>query len=212
MLLPSIDKAKRSQLLEDLNYLNMGEIKAFCDKHAIAYAIWIKGKNGERRRTRDQDRKGVILKRIRHFWLTGNILGPTVFPQIVVDFHTTPRKIRATSRLFYGQYDKNSRRMVELLKRLTNGRFRNGAIARIVARDFWSRGKAPTFEQFAREWMKAAAAHKKPNPEWAFLSDLSETNDTFRWRQKRNAKARRVIAVLSRIKTSHVGRNTVARR
>jgi len=44
-----------------------------------------------------------------------------------------------------GSNDKQSAAMIGLLKELTGGQFRSGAIAKIVARDFWSGGRAPTF-------------------------------------------------------------------
>jgi hypothetical protein len=61
--------------------------------------------------------------------------------------------------------------MANVLKKLTDGRFKNGAIARILARDFWSKGIAPTYEEFASAWVAASDDHTQPNPEWAFLSD-----------------------------------------
>ena len=60
---------KRRELLDDLNYLNTGEIKSFCKRHAIPYTISIESNDG-RRKTKEDDRKGVILNRIRHFLKT----------------------------------------------------------------------------------------------------------------------------------------------
>ena len=45
---------------------------------------------------------------------------------------------------------------MRLLRDLTAGRFRDGAVARVVAMAFWTRGQAPTLDEFARSWMKAA--------------------------------------------------------
>ncbi|HTP78973.1 MAG TPA: hypothetical protein VMM57_01075 [Bacteroidota bacterium] len=199
MLLPSLGRIKQRQLFKDLNYLNMDEIRKFCDKHAIPYAIWIKGLDGKSHRTRERDHKGIILKRIRHFLLTGDILRPTVFPGSAVHLNVTPGMVRPTGKLYYGQYDKNSERMTTLLKRLTGGRFRSGAIARIVARKFWSDGKAPTYREFAVAWLKAMEKHTRPNPEWAFLSDLADKKDVSKWRQRREAKAKQVLRILGRV-------------
>ncbi len=198
-LLSGLSKTERRQLLEDLNYLNMSEIKRFCDRHSIPYKIWIEAAHGERRRTPDNDRKGIILKRVRHYISTGKVPDATVFTMSVVNFDKLPSKIKSTDKLFYGQYDKNSRRMTAMLKQLTNGEFKNGAVARIVAREFWSSGKAPTFEEFAAAWMKAMDTHKRPNPEWAFLSDLAEKKDVSNWKQKRVEKAKQVLQVLARM-------------
>jgi hypothetical protein len=62
---------------------------------------------------------------------------------------------------------------MRLLRDLTAGRFRDGAVARVIAMDFWTRGKAPTFEEFARSWTKAKAQqHRLLTPEYAYLTDL----------------------------------------
>jgi hypothetical protein len=198
-LIKRLSKSEQRELLVDLNYLNMSEIKSFCTKHAIPFSIWIETEEGERRKTGQDDRKGVILNRIRHYLKTGKVLDATCFPASVVCFEKLPRVIKPADRLFYGQYDKESRAMVGLLEKLTGGQFKNGAIARILAREFWSNGIAPTFHEFALGWMKAKCEHNRPNPEWAFLSDRAGHKDTSNWKKLRNEKAKRVLRILNGI-------------
>jgi hypothetical protein len=83
--------------------------------------------------------------------------------------------------------------MIKLLQKLTDGKFKEGAIARIIAREFWSAGKAPTFEEFAERWLKASRAHTEPNPEWAFLSDKTKRKEISNWKQLRRKKAHSVL-------------------
>ncbi len=195
-LIGKLTKAKQQELLDDLNYLNMSETKSFCNKHSIPYSIWIETENGVRK-TADDDRKGVILNRIRHYLRTGKILPTTCFPLSVICFNKPRATIKATDRLCYGQYDKTNEAMIGLLKKLTGGRFKNGAIARIVAREFWMKGIAPTYEEYAAAWLKANEDHKRPNPEWAFLSDRAEGKDMDNWKQLRAKKARQVLKILT---------------
>ena len=62
---------------------------------------------------------------------------------------------------------------MQLLRDLTARRFRDGAVARVLAMEFWTRGEAPTFEEFARSWTKAKAEeHRLLTPEYAYLTDL----------------------------------------
>jgi hypothetical protein len=176
----------------------MGEIKAFCKKHDIPYSIWIESDDGVRRKTKDLDRKGMVLGRIRHYLETGMILDATCFPAGVVCFDQLPRTLKPTDRLFYGQYDKNGA-MVGLLADLTSGRFQNGALARMLARDFWSKGIAPTFQEFAVAWIEASENHKRPKPEWAFLSDRADGKNTSDWKRERAIKAQWVINILNNL-------------
>src|SRR5271156_2873753 len=194
-----LPKDERQQLLDDLNYLNISEIRGFCKRHSIPFKIAVETKDGHRRISRDDDRKGVILNRIRHFLQTGVILEETCFRAPVVCFDPLSDRITADDRLFYGQYDKANRAMIALLKSLTGGQFENGAIARILARDFWSSGKAPTFREYASAWTRASREHLKPNPEWAFLSDRASKVAAPDWKKLRRDKASKVLKLLNRI-------------
>lgn len=195
----ALTENKQQELLADLNYLNTGEIKSFCKRHGIPYAIAIETHDGRRRKTNEDDRKGVILDRIRHFLRTGKVLPKTCFSAGVVCFDALPAKLSPSDRLFYGQYDKTSRAMNAVLQRLTGGKFRDGAIARIVAREFWSRGEAPTYLEYASAWLQAVEEYTRPNPEWAFLSDRARGTAGPDWKKLREKKARKVIGLLNRI-------------
>lgn len=128
-----LPEAEWQELLSDLNYLNTAEIKSFCRRHSIPYTIAIEAKDGRRKKTGEDDRKGIVLTRIRHFLQTGEVLEETCFRAAVLCSEALPKKLTPDDKLFYGQYDKTNRVMVSLLKELTGGKFRNGAIARIVA-------------------------------------------------------------------------------
>jgi hypothetical protein len=195
----SLDRSEQTKLLSDLNYLNMSEIKSFCKRHLIPYSIWIETTDGLRRKAGEDDRKGVVLARIRHYLQTGAVLPATCFSANVVCFDPLRQKLKPTDRLFYGHYDKQSRVMVGLLEKLTDGQFKNGAVARILAREFWSKGIAPTYREYAAAWLKAKASHKRPNPEWAFLADRAEREDTSKWKQLRRTKANCVLQILNEI-------------
>lgn len=194
-----LSKGERQQLLNDLNYLNTAEIKSFCKRHLIPYTIAIETSGGHREKTSEDDRKGVILDRIRHFLKTGVILGETRFPATIVCFDAPRETLTPNDKLFYGQYRKTNHAMSALLKSLTNGKFRDGAVARILVRDFWSKGQSPTFKQYASAWLQAAKNHTRPNSEWAFLSDRARGTAPPNWKKLRTKKATSVIKTLNRI-------------
>ena len=196
-----LSKDEQRQLLDDLNYLNTAEIKSFCKRHSIPYTIVIETKEGKRLKPED-DRKGVMLKRVRHFLRTGKVLKETRFDASVVYFEMLPEELNSDDRLFYGQYEKRNHALTSLLQDLTNGHYKDGAVARILMRDFWSRGKAPTFREFAAAWLKASKEHTAPNPEWAFLSDRARKTATADWKKMRARKAAKVMQTLKRITPS----------
>jgi hypothetical protein len=91
--------------------------------------------------------------------------------------------------------------MIALLRDLTNGRFENGAIARILARNYWSSGKATTFDEYASAWLQALREHTRPNPEWAFLSDRASKGAVPDWKKLRASKAKEVLKALNQVST-----------
>lgn len=194
-----LPRAERKQFLADLNYLNTAESKAFCKRHAIPCSIAVETGDGGRRRTREDDRKGVVLGRIRHFLKTGAVLPETCFRASVVCFDRLPQETSPDDELCYGQYEKTNSGLMAVLKELSGGHFRDGAIARILLRDFWTRGKAPTLREFAAAWLRASSEHTEPNPEWAFLSDRARKTAGADWKKMRARKAAAVIRTLAKI-------------
>ncbi len=59
--------AEPQVFLADLNYLNLREIKTFCRKHGIPFAIQLEHHVNTRRKTAGDDRKGIIVDRVRSY-------------------------------------------------------------------------------------------------------------------------------------------------
>ncbi len=190
---------EKHELFYELNYLNMGELHVFCRQHKIPFKILVETGDGKTRSTNELDRKGIVIRRIRHYLETGEILPATCFQSNVTSFEPHPDKLTSNDRLYFGQYHKKNKALMHVLAELTNGEFKDGAIARILAREFWTRDEAPTLETFAKAWLRAKANQGAPNPEWAFLRDLSAGRADKNWKKKRQKKAGEVIAILRKI-------------
>jgi hypothetical protein len=195
----ALTRGERKQLREDIYYLNMGELRRFCEARAIPYRIHVESGDGRIVRTRDADRKGVVIDRILHFISTGLIKPKTIFRQSVISTERQGRPPVESDRVLYRRYRNHDPEILKLMKRLTPGKFNFGAIAQEVLRAHWSRNAAPTYREFANLWEKATAEHSGPNPEWAFLSDLAKGSGGPDWKKLRTQKAAAVIAILKKI-------------
>lgn len=185
-----------NDLLKNLNYLNMTELRRFCEEYHIPYHIKIEMPNGNFKRG-STDRKAIILKHIRKYLNTGKLPQGTLFRKVVVNFEQLPAILQASDRVYYGQYKHKQKAIAQIMKQLTHGKFKFGAIAQEVLHSNWSRGNAPTFEEFSQLWLKAEKAHKQPNPEWAFLTDLKQGTLSMRdWKEFRKQKAEGVLKIL----------------
>ena len=198
--LSRLTTSERARLLEELNYMNLEEIRGFCSARAIPYRIVAESPNGKVKATKDTDRKPIVLARLRRYLTTGQVGQPTRISMQIVRQENPPARLGPRDRLYYRWYAKEFEGVMRLLRDLTGGRFRDGAVARVLAIDFWTRGEAPTFEEFARSWTKAKAEQDRMlTPEYAYLTDLRHQRVGGNWKALRKAKAKSALETLARI-------------
>lgn len=192
-----LTKNQIQNFFHQLNYLNLKEYQNFCKKHKIPFFIYIEIDNKKLKKTNEKDRKAISIDRIKKYILTGKITKPTIFKNSVVANKIELEKIftNKNQKIKYGCYNTNRKDLFEILKTLTDGKFKDGAIAREVIRDFWSTGKAPTCVEFATAWMRAVNT-KKEHHEWAYLSDLAKGIDVSNWKKYRLQQAKKALSTL----------------
>lgn len=188
---------QRKEFFKNLNYLNISEYQGFCLKHKIPFHIYYL-KDDVLKKSNEKDRKKIVLARIKKFLETGKISKPTIFKSNVVNFSKVQRWT-ASSHIHFGQYDKTSASFMAELKKLTQNKFKDGMIARVVIRDLWSHGKAPTLKEFAKTWMAATKANPKKHAEFAYLSDLTDGKANADWKAVRIKKANAALKILNNL-------------
>jgi hypothetical protein len=195
-----LTKGEQTRLLEDLNYMNLEEIRGFCAERGIPYRIVAEYPHGKVKATKDTDRKPIVLARVRRYLTTGRVGRPTRIRAEIVREENPPARLGPRDRLYYRWYAREFEGVMRLLRELTAGRFRDGAVARVLAMEFWTRGEAPTFEEFARSWTKAKTEeHRLLTPEYAYLTDLRRQRADGDWKALRKAKAKSALETLARI-------------
>src|SRR5262245_24112113 len=198
--LSRLTKAEQARLLEELNYMNLEEIRGFCSARRIPYRIVAEYPNGKVKATKDTDRKPIVLSRIRRYLTTGDTGQPTCIPLEIVRAEDPPLRLGPRDRLYYRWYAKEHEGVMRLLRDLTGGRFKDGAVARVLAMEFGTRGEAPTFDEFARSWTQAKAEQRRLlTPEYAYLTDLQHGRADAGWKAVRKAKAKSALRTLARI-------------
>ena len=198
--LSQLTKGEQARLLEELNYMNLEEIRGFCSARGIPYKIMAEYPNGKVKGTKDTDRKPIVLARVRRYLTTGEVGQPTLIPAEIVRPGNPPARLGPRDRLYYRWYSRKHAGVLRLLHNLTAGRFQNGAVARVLAMEFWTRGEAPTFEEFARSWTKAKTEeHRLLTPEYVYLTDRKHQRAGDNWKALRTAKATSALKTLARI-------------
>jgi len=198
--LSKLTQGEQARLLEELNYMNLDEIRGFCVPRGIPYRIVAEYSSGEIKATKDTDRKPIVLARVRRYLTTGEVGQASCIRAEIVREEKPPARLGSRDRLYYRWYAKEHEGVMRLLRELTAGRFRDGAVARVVAMAFWTRGEAPTFDEFARSWMKAKAEEDRLlTPEYAYLTDVKHRRVGDNWKALRTAKAQSALKTLARI-------------
>src|SRR6476469_1721561 len=198
--LSQLTASERAWLLEELNYMNLEEIRGFCSVRGIPYRIMAESADGKVKATKDTDRKPIVLARVRRYLTTGQVGQFTRIPAQIVREEKPPARLQPRDRLYYRWYAKEFDGVMRVLRDLTAGRFRDGAVARVLAMEFWTRGEAPTFDEFARSWTKAKSEQDQLlTPEYAYLTDLKRKRGGPDWKALRKAKAQSALKTLARI-------------
>ena len=180
--------------------MNLDEIRGFCVPRGVPFRIVVEYSSGKMKAMKDMDRKPIVLARVRHYLTTGDVGQASCVPVEIVREEKPPARLGPRDRLYYRWYAKEHEGVMRLLHDLTAGRFRDGAVARVVAMAFWTRGQAPTFEEFARSWMKAKTEeHRLLTPEYAYLTDLKHRRVNDNWKALRTAKANSALKTLAKI-------------
>src|SRR6478735_7437646 len=112
-------KGEQARLLEELNYMNLEEIRGFCVPRGIPYKIVAEYSNGKIRATKDTDRKPIVLARIRRYLTTGELGQASRIPVEIVREEKPPARPEPRDRLYYRWYAKEHEGVIRLLRDLT---------------------------------------------------------------------------------------------
>src|SRR5690349_20094245 len=137
-LLSKLSKSDRDRLSEEMNYMNLEEIHSFCMAHGIPYKVEAEYPDGRIKRTKDTDRKPIVLARVRRYLSTGDAGRATRIPATIVREGEPPSRLRPRDRMYYRWYSREYPGVIRVLRELTDGAFRNGAVARVLAMEFWT--------------------------------------------------------------------------
>lgn len=196
-LLDHLDADRRRALFDDLNYLNLGEFRRFCDRHGVPYRILARRADGSTWTTTDADRKPVVLDRVRRYLTSGQVPEPTCLAAAVVRREPAPASFAAGDRIYYRWYNKKHRQLMGLLAELTGGEFRDGVVARLLILDFWTASRSPTVAEFAAAWVAARRQDRDlVVPAYAYLTDLRNERAGADWKALRVRRAARALEVL----------------
>lgn len=192
-LLSKLTKKKKDVLFEALYYMNMQEIKDLCKIYDLPC----------------QDKKGIIIDRIKHFMQTGEVLPKKKVPPISFAKKDVTYPLKPNTLILKGAY-RNNLKTRKFFQTLIGELFHFTAFGQDWILDRWQRGKPPTYIEFAKYWQQQYVHRKKsvakPKQEWAYLSFMqrfqknqplaSKVQATVAWEKTRAEKVAKVRSIL----------------
>ncbi len=187
--LAHLSKQQQEELFNDMYLLKMNELRSLCEYLGIP-------KTGK---------KGFLIDLIKQYLLTGEVLKPTLIPNISRAPKGMHSELRSDALILYGLY-KNDLRTRLFMKTLVGKHFHFTAFGQDWIRERWEKGKPPTYQEFADMWQAEYLAGKNkkrsPKKEWAFLNfglayhnahpEASKQEIMELWKAKQAAVAMRV--------------------
>ena len=143
----NIDK---NNICNSLIFLNIKELIAICIKFNLPYHIYIQNNNSIIK-INQKDNKEILIKRIKYFLLYNKKLSKTLYTNKIIKYDID--NINENTFVYYGLYKTNIN-ILNLMKQLTDNKFKFGAISQKIIRNIWRNNKLITFHTFANLWLE----------------------------------------------------------
>ena len=173
--IPSNDLQK---IIDNIHILNLVELKHICNIFNISYNIYII-KNGIEYKTSETDHKEIIINNI----LSKNPQ-KTLYNETIINYNKLIN-LSKDNIIYYGQYKTTDKKILNLLKSLTDNKFKFGAISQKIIRYIWKDNKLITYNEFANLWVNEY--NKGINyKELAYNQFMKKHGDKNKWFEYKN--------------------------
>jgi hypothetical protein len=153
----SVSKQEHKELFDALHFMNMKELREFCNAHGIP----------------STEKKGALIEKIMHFVKTGIILPIKELPNSAFAKKGTLYPLEPNTQILHGSF-KNDLKTRIFFKKLIGDHFHFTAFGIDWIEERWFAGKPPTYQEFATMWQREYERRKKtkaqPKKEWALLN------------------------------------------
>ena len=170
----------KDEIVKYLVFLNMKQLKNICDNYGIYYNIFIEKDKIQSLKTSEIDHKETIINNISYYLKKKKVPPKTLYTKKIINFDKID-KISKDDFIYYGQYKTTNKNILNLLKELTDGKFKFGAISQKIIRKVWKNNKLITYENFAKLWDKENKKGEINYPELAYNQFMKKHGSIEEW-------------------------------
>lgn len=178
---------------QNIYVLNIQQLNKICDKLGIDYNIYIETDDGMRK-INDKLHKEFIIDKILGV-LNGKKDRVVVYSKTIQNYGTTEH-LKKTNYVYYGQYKTTDKNVKRIMVKLTNGKFKFGAISQKVVKKHWAQNKLLTYENFSKLWLEEYNSGAINYDELAYNNFMKKYGDKNKW----FAEKAKIVATFEKMK------------
>ena len=178
---------------ENIYVLSMHELKKICSKLGVDYNIYIETNDGIKKIYEHLHKEFIIDKIIKV--LSGKKDKKIIY-SIDMQKYAPTDNIKSTDHIYYGQYNTTDKNIKKLLKTLTNGKFKYGAISQKIIKRHWAKNISLTYKEFAKKWLLEYSKGSVNYDELAYNQFMKTNGNVEEWFKKKE----RIVAKFKTMK------------
>lgn len=163
---------------KNIYVLNIGQLKKICDKLNIDYNIYIEVSEGTKKIT-DTLHKEFIIHKIFNV-IKGNKDKKVIYLKKIQNYNNT-NNLQETDFIYYGQYNTTNKDIKNLLMKLTNNKFKFGAISQKIIKKYWMENKLLTYKEFSKLWLEEYKNGNVNYDELAYNKFMKQYGNKNKW-------------------------------
>lgn len=158
--------------MDDLYYLNISELKQLCNYLKIPYYFYKKNDNGDLiKLSYHLVKKDIVKKLIK---LINNKNDKSIYEPIIIKnklFANKPilTNVKKNDFIYIDQYKNGNKYIYNLLKKLTDNKFKIGSLSCFLIRKIFKNNILITYQNFAQMYLKHIDKNIE-HPEWMYIN------------------------------------------
>jgi hypothetical protein len=168
---------------KNIYVLNIEQIIKICDNLDIDYNIYIEI-NGGIKKIADKLHKEFIIHKILNV-IKGNEDKKVIYSKKIQNYDNT-NDLHESDYIYYGQYNTTNKNTKKLLMKLTNNKFKFGAISQKIVKKYWMKNKLLTYKKFSILWLEEYNNGNVNYDELAYNKFMKKYGDIDKWFEEKD--------------------------
>jgi len=174
-----------NDIIKYIYLLDMNLIKKICNKLNIYYNIFIEIDDNNIKKTNEILHKEFIIDNILHKIKT-NESKKIIYKKKIQKLNSNILNINEMDYIYYGEYKTTNKNIKKLLLKLTDNKFKFGAISQKIIKSYWKDNKLINYKDFSKLWLNEYVKGDIKYKELAYNQFMKNNGDKEEWFKLKN--------------------------